>query len=500
MYPEFKGDVQARFQSSEKEILRDLLAVIQATQLKPVKLTKSGVPPKPLWGALNQRLVWKDPTSILYDWEEVDQVRFVYLLAVELDLVRPDPGFWLELAPGADQLFLADPVRRAHLIKRAFFTLEGWDERCDARDEQGHRYNFGRAFRRDFIHHETALREHAWAALAELPKGWTETTHLAKVLSDEVPDLLLSEVCEPAKLDSDGVDSEKLRFVNFWLTLLARFGWTYIARAPGDDASKRLCRLTPLGSAVVRGTRFTEKRTKPLTIDESFIVRVPSDGGDVTDCYVTSRLGVKQKTRSDQWLGVYQLTRSSLTRAADAGVDIESHLGWLDSRLSTGAPAPLNDLFEQVSAPRRQVRIVQNVAAVELAAPTKGALSAFSKRGISVHNNIAIAAGAQRNDLFEAAGCEPDEAFFYPAMEPLAAWSSGPTLRFHYSALPLQHRDLLEILESEGDPPSLTFTPANLADLKSRGWTMETLAKALRGFTQKKLPPKIRGLFEEVLR
>ncbi len=499
MYPEFKGDVQARFQSSEREILRDLFAVIQATQLKPVKLTKSGIPPKPLWGALNQRLVWKDPSSILYDWEEVDQVRFVYLLAVELDLVRPDSDYWLELAPGADQLFLADPVRRAHLIKRAFFALEGWDERCDARDEQGHRYNFGRAFRRDFIHHETELRECAWQTLAELPKGWTETTHLAKALSDNVPDLLLSEVCEPAQLDDESVDTEKLRFVNFWLTLLARFGWTDIARAPGDDASKRLCRLTPLGSAVVRGTKFTEKRTKPLTVDESFIVRIPSDGGDVTDCYVMSRLGVKQKTRSDQWLGVYQLTRSSLTRAADSGVDIDAHLGWLDSRLTDGTPGPLSDLFDLVSQPRQQVRIIQNVAAVEFPAPTKSTMAAFSKRGISVHDNLAVAAGAERSALFAAAGTEPEEAFSYPALEPLAAWGSGPTLQFYYSALPLQHRALLDTLTIEGDPPTVTFTPAKLADLKSRGWTMETLAEALQGFTQKKLPPKIRGLFEEVL-
>ena len=89
-----RGTPSSTFPAAEQEIRHDLYAVIEAVELKPVRLTKSGIPPKPLWNALNQRLIWKDPQAVLYDWEEVDQVRFTYLLARGLDLIRPDADGW----------------------------------------------------------------------------------------------------------------------------------------------------------------------------------------------------------------------------------------------------------------------------------------------------------------------------------------------------------------------------------------------------------------------
>jgi hypothetical protein len=147
--PAYDGPVEAPLRSSPDEILRELIGVIEAAQDKSIKLTKSGIPPKPLWAAVNDRLIWQDPKSVLYDWDEVDQIRFVYSLAARLLLVQPDGERELTVGPGADAFFFAAPSRRAQMLLNAYVDVVDWDERCDARNDQGHRYNFGQTFRRD---------------------------------------------------------------------------------------------------------------------------------------------------------------------------------------------------------------------------------------------------------------------------------------------------------------------------------------------------------------
>ena len=497
MYPTFDGKVQARFQASDQEILQDLMAVLEAVQLKPVRLTKSGIPPKPLWGALNQRLVWRDPTSILHDWEEVDQVRFVYRIASNLDLVRPDSEGWLQIGPGADQFFLSSPVERAAMLRLAHHAIEDWDERCDARDEEGHRYNFGQAYRRDFVHDIFDLRDAAWSCVNLVPEGWVETTFLAKKLSDEIPDLLLSEVCEPAPLDDNGVDPEILRFVNYWLTLYARFGWADIARAPGDDANQRLCRLTPLGLQLIHGKSWTETDEKPVAIDQSLLLTIAADGGQVTDRYVASRLGAKLKTKDDEVLGLFQLSHDSLTAAAQSGADLESQIAWLAARTESPLPERLKALVGQVQAGCGQVRIIQNVVAVELDPNATEQSKGLQGEGFLLSDTLAVAAGRRVPSLLATAGGDPAEGFRYPTEEPLAVWKAGTTLRLEYSALPLQQRMLLLRLGVEGDPLSVTLTAELLAELKGEGWTADSLSFALTSLTQKKLPGKLKDLFNE---
>ena len=495
MYPTFDGKVQARFQASDQEILQDLIAVIDAVQLKPVRLTKSGIPPKPLWGALNQRLVWRDPTSILHDWEEVDQVRFVYRLASNLDLVRPDGEGWLEIGPGADQFFLSSPVERARMLVAAHHAIEDWDERCDARDEEGHRYNFGQAFRRDFVHDVFALRAAAWECVQLIPAGWVETNNLAKKLSDEIPDLLLSEVCEPAPLDDEGVDPEKLRFINYWLTLCARFGWADIARAPGDDANQRLCRWTPLGLELIYGKAWKAPEATPITIDESLLVTITREGSQVTDRYVADRLGSKVKNKAEDILAVFQLSPSTIADAAENGADLASEMAWLALRTESPLPAALTDLTRGILSERADVKVVQNVTVLELDADDARSLEAGS---FFRSTNLVAASGRSVPVLLAAVGGDPVEGFSYPPEEPLAVWKAGTTLQLVYSALPLQQRALLDRLGMEGDPPKITLTTSLLAELRKEGWTSQGLNVAFRGLTHKKLPGRLKPLFDEV--
>lgn len=494
MYPTYDGPVQARFTATEEEILRDLYSVIEAVRLKPVRLTKSGIPPKPLWNALNQRLVWKDPQSILFDWEEVDQVRFVYLLARGLDLVRPDDQGWVRVGAGADQFFHAPPRLRAWMILRSYFAIDDWDERCDARNQEGHRYNFGRAHRRDFLWDFEDLRLAVWSSLGQVGDGWTESSHLARTLTEQHPDLLLSEVCSPATLDDNGIDPEILRFINFWLALIGRFGLADLGRAEGDEATHRLFRLTTLGRRVVRGTPPSGRRRggKPITIDQGLTYRVLSDGGLVADVYVGSRLGTKARSSGDKLLAAFSITRASIESAAREGVDLRRALAWIDNRCDGGAPAALRDLIGEVASPRSKVTIIENVVALE-DGPTKK----LEKQGFPAAGTLNFAAGSEAERLYAAVGGFPEEFFDYPSAEPLASWKSGGgALQLSYPVLPFMQRALLVRLGFSPEQQRVEFNHDTVAMLVADGWSAQALQDALLPLTLKKLPGKLFETFK----
>src|SRR5699024_7592593 len=162
------------------EILRDLVSVVEAALGRAFRLTKGGLPPKPLWSAINDRLLWQDPASILDDWDEVDQIRFIYSLAMQLDLIQVDMDRHIFLGVGADRFFFASPTRRAAMLMRAWLQIVDWDERCDARNEYGHRYHFGQTFRRDFTISTTDLRTEVLNALRGEKEGvWFRAQELA---------------------------------------------------------------------------------------------------------------------------------------------------------------------------------------------------------------------------------------------------------------------------------------------------------------------------------
>ncbi len=54
----YKGELEGILRGDPDEILRELVGVVDAARDKAVKLTKAGIPPKPLWSAINERLLW----------------------------------------------------------------------------------------------------------------------------------------------------------------------------------------------------------------------------------------------------------------------------------------------------------------------------------------------------------------------------------------------------------------------------------------------------------
>lgn len=495
----FDGEVEAPFASSDIEILNDLLAVVDAVEQKPVRLTKSGIPPKPLWAAINQRLIWSDPTNKLYDWEEVDQVRFLYLMAMRLDLIRSNEEGWLHSAPGADQFFMAHPLQRAEMILSAYFRIWDWDERCDARNDQGHRYNFGRAFRRDFVHDVVTLRAEAFNRFQVLPRQWVRTAALAKSLSEDCPTLLISEVCELPALNDEGIDLEKLRFVNYWLTLLARFGWADIARAPGDDPSQRLCRLTELGEALIKELPYEELVQASLTIDSELQIQVFKQDSTPCEQYVACRLSEGLREGSEELIGVFPVTHDSISRAAANGVDLEKALHWLAKRCREDIPEALIETVNMVLKARSSIRILQNVLAVEIFDQEASVIKDLESAGFDCTDGLAMATGPSTPRLFRALGGEPAEGFDYPPEEPFGRWTRGPEIQLFYEELPLVHRGLLELVGLEGDPLKLKFTPEKLSLLREKGWDFGALRHALVSLTHRQIPAKVEKQFREIL-
>jgi hypothetical protein len=480
----YEGEVEAVFEAAERELLEDLFAVVEAVNLKPVRLTKSGIPPKPLWAAINQRLVWKDPPSVLHDWDEVDQVRLAYSLSMQLDLIRPNGELWLETGPGADGFFTVSPARRARLVRRAYLAVLDWDERCDARNQEGSRHNFGRAYRRDFVHDVVAMREVLLGGLARFPvRGWVRLQALAWQLSEEVPDLLLSEVCPPAEVDEEGLDPEKLRFLSYWFTLLGRFGWVDMAQMVGEPAkSGRLCRLTPLGAALVHGVPYTAPAEPPLGVGVDGRFTLPSRPS-VAARYVVRALGrVVSGGRSRR--STYQLDPGSLGDAVARGCDLARLRAWLLERAEP-LPSEVAGWLEAALGPPAAVRLVASAAAVEVDPADTERVRALEQAGFRVVEGLAVADHLALPALYEAVGGEPFEGFDYPPDEPLGMWKSGPTFHLFYSELPLQHRELLVALEPEGDPPALRFTREKLARLAERGWTLDGLVQALTTLAEK---------------
>src|SRR5699024_4546143 len=110
---------------------------------------------------------------------------------------------------GADRFFFASPTRRASMLLRAWMEIENWDERCDARNEYGHRYHFGQTFRRDFTVVAPELRGEVIAALrGEQPGKWFRATDLAFRLNHQAPNLLVADGDAPELPPEDHPDEE----------------------------------------------------------------------------------------------------------------------------------------------------------------------------------------------------------------------------------------------------------------------------------------------------
>jgi hypothetical protein len=496
-FPVYKGKVEAEYVVSEIEILSDLFAAVVAVSLKPVNLTKSGIPPKPFWNALNQRLKWPDPSDILYDWEEIDQVRLIYLLAAELDLVRPDEGGWLEPGPGGDQFFFADNFEQAGLLLRAYLNVFGWDERCDARNRSGNRYNFGKAYRRDFIFDVQDMRKALWENTLSFTNKWSNTTLMARKTSLESPALLLSEVSPDAVCDETGLDKEKQRLVDFWLTMLSRFGWADMARGVVDGQPVRLCRLNALGLALVTGRSSRKAGRSSLLLGEEMTQPLTSEG-PIGLRYLALRLGQIQPTKAFN-NGKINLNITHLKKATSKGFDGERACQWLVDNVEGKGKETLMDWQENLAAERGPFRLLHNSVALEFTDNIKPYQKRLKAAEISLSDRFAVASGERVPALLRAVSGEPEEGFDYSPDEPLAVLLEGPVLQMYYEALPIMHRDLLSILEMTGDPPSALLDKGRLNDLKKVGWNAEGLCQAITQLTGQPVPSGISAQFSDVL-
>lgn len=501
----YDGKTEGVLPGSDHEILRELIAVIDATRDRNIRLTKSGIPPKPLWSAVNDRLLWQDPKSILYDWDEVDQVRFIYSLAEELVLIHEDEERLLDVGPGADPFFLATPTRRAELLLRAYMGIVQWDERCDARNNQGHRHNFGQTFRRDFKRDAYDVREALLGGLSNAPVGtWVRAEQLAVVVTEIDSKILISEDDDAPVVAEGEPDPEILRLVEYWVFLAARFGWVDLARTPEksmDVGGDRLFRLTPLGHVLLNGDigEVEAREREELDSARPFVVQPNNDivfyrrESDVGDEYILRRLAEDlDVTDWDEPTATYHVTPASLARATSSGLDVPIIRRRILDRCSKNTPATFAAMLEDVERRQGKLQIHRGVTAVELDEPSDTTLAAIDGAGFERVEHLVLVPWRLWPTFCRVLGDEaPDEGFDYPTEEPLATFK-GDRLILEYAARPLAARELLDLLDFDENDSALV-DPSVLAELAQHGWTPRAVAEALSPLTDGKLPKRLKS-------
>lgn len=488
--PAYTGVVEAPLRSNPDEILQELIGVIEAAQEKSIKLTKSGIPPKPLWSAVNDRLIWQDPKAILYDWDEVDQIRFVYSVAARLLLVQPDGQRELGVGPGADAFFFCARSRRSQMLMDAYVDVVDWDERCDARNEQGHRYNFGQTFRRDFLRDPDAVRRAMLAALEMAPVGeWVRAEELAVVVSKADPSVLISEDDEAPEIPDGEADDEILRLAEYWVLLAARFGWVDLARTPPESdeiGGHRLFRVTELGEQLLAGkiddeTEESEQLdTTPFVVQPNNEVVFYRSEGDFGDEYLLRRIAANAEMPGWQDPVVtYRVSPDSVRRALETGLDVAVLEERLLARSKTDVPTTFRAQIEDARRRLGKVVLSQGLTAVEINAAPKKARTKLKKQGFSVFGDVAIVPWRRWAAFSEVLGEEVTEGFRYPSDEPLAEFSKR-TLKLHWPVLPMLARDFLLAAGVTGDPPEVELTDAKLGELAAAGWTAACIIETLQ--------------------
>lgn len=493
----YEGEVESVLRANPNELLQELMGVIEAALEKSIRLTKSGIPPKPLWSAVNERLLWQDPKAILYDWDEVDQIRFAYSLAERLHLVQADAERLLTVGPGADTFYLAAPSRRAHMLRQAYLDVMDWDERCDARNEQGHRYNFGQTFRRDFLRDPLAVRTTLLEALSHAEQDvWVSATTLAALVGGMDASLLISEDDEAPDIIDGEADPEVLRLCEYWIVLAARFGWVDLGRTPPSadgDVGERVFRLTELGARM--GGEIDDANEEsdvldvlPFVIQPNHEVVFYRHEGDIADEYLLRRITANSEmTPWEEPTASYRVSPDSLRRALDAGLDLSVLEDRLLARSKADVPATFRALMDDARRRQGKVVLTQGLTAVELEKPTKSMLNKLKKGGFSVFGSVAIVPWRRWSTFTEIIGHNVTEGFRYPPEEPLAEFKKR-TLKLEWPTLPMMARDFLDAAGVSGDPPEVTLDDAALGELAALGWTGTAIVFATRPLTGDEVP------------
>lgn len=496
----YDGPIEGILRTDDYEVLRDLMAVVEATQEKNVRLTKSGIPPKPLWSSINSRLLWADPKSILQDWDEVDQVRFIYYVAENLHLLQADVERNVAVGPGADRFFLASPSRRAAMLMRAYINVDKWDERCDARNQHGHRLHFGQTFRRDFFMPIPAVRRIVADTMGALePDQWYTAEALATAVTQRESAILISVDDDPPELEDEGADAEIKRFVVYWLYQAARFGWVDLARTPEesiDDVGERLFQLSDLGQRLLgdgellRDDEYAFEKIKPFRIHADGTVTFQRAEGDAGDEYMLRRIADPEHYPSwDVDEASYLVTEESLEKAAREGIAYDGLRRRILERVSDKIPPQFQKKIDAVFHQEADAAIVRGLTVLEL-----DGLDELGKKdrariealGVAVIGQRAIVPWDRYDELVRLLGFEPEEGFRYPTEEPLARVRKD-LVHLEWPVLPLASRDLLEALGVGGEPLQAPLNEVLIHRLGD-GWTAASVAEALRGLSQDKLP------------
>lgn len=493
----FQGAVESVLVSSDEEILRDLVAVVEATLDRAFRLTKGGLPPKPLWSAINDRLLWQDPRSILDDWDEVDQIRFIYSLALRLGVLQRDMERNLFVGVGADRFFFATPTRRAAMLLRAWLEVEDWDERCDARNEYGHRHHFGQTFRRDFALTASELRMAVVHSLREQRSGeWFRAEDFATKLTHEAPSLLLADDDAPDLPPDEGPDAEYARFVDYWLYQAARFGWVNLARIADDEShlGDRVFSITPLFERLIRAgaDHFLDeeddawrarKPFMPVPTGEFVLYR---DQADIGDEYLLRRLADPETLPTwDDQVATFTVTPESLQRAARTLINLdaveERLLGRCQQEIAPNVRVMLEDHLGTVSASK----LTLGVTAVEFPSDDCEAAELARDARFTVVGGVALVPWDRWEEYVRIFG-EPSEGFEYPTEEPLAHVHKA-ALELVWPVMPMAGRDLLERLGVSGTPLSAPLTEGIVGTLVP-DWTPKAVAESLRVLADDNLP------------
>lgn len=496
----YKGPIEGVLRTDDYEVLRDLMAVVEATQEKNVRLTKSGIPPKPLWSSINARLLWADPKSILQDWDEVDQVRFIYYVAESLHLLQADVDRNVAVGPGADRFFLASPSRRAAMLMRAYIGVEKWDERCDARNQHGHRLHFGQTFRRDFAMTVPNVRRVVINAMGGLDdEKWYSADELAKIVTKEESTILISVDDDPPELEGDGPDEEIKRFIVYWLYQAARFGWVDLARTPEesiDDVSERLFQLSELGrrllgdGELLRDDEYDFEKTKPFAIKGRGVIVYDRDGGDPGDEYLLRRLAdPEQYPKWDAESAEYLVTEESLAKASNEGIAFDGVKRRILDRVTGKIPPAFQQMIDSVFGNESDAVIVRGLTVLELEGLSelnKKDTAKIESLGVLIIDNCAVVPWDRFDELRRLLGFEPNEGFRYPTEEPLARVRKD-LVHLEWPVLPLASRDLLVALGIKGNPLQAPLNEAMIETL-DEGWTPRSVAESLRVLSHDKLP------------
>lgn len=491
----YDGPLEGRLESDGHEVLRDLMAVVDAARLKSVRLTKSGIPPKPLWSTLNDGLLWSDPKEIMHDWDEVDQVRLIYYLALKLGVIQVDVDRNILVGAGADRFFFASPTRRAAEVMRAYVEVEDWDERCDARNEFGHRMHFGQTFRRDFVLPSSEVREAVIDTLHSFEVGpWFLAEDLATRLTHEVPNMLMAEDDSLPDLPDEGANEEILRYTDYWLFLAARFGWVNLARTPGDieNTGKRVFQLTEL-AARLRGDQapvdedLSERLgARPYVIQPNNDVVFYREEADAADEFILRRIAdIESLPPWDEPVVTYSVTLDSLQAAREELVSSASIRELVLARAKQDVPSTFSRMVEDVFGDDPVVELELGLTIVEF--PSDELAREMQDEGFETFGRYVVVPWNMWYDFSCLLGGEPPEGFEYPADEPLAR-ISRERLRMEWPVLPLAGRELLAALQVTGDPPEAALNQP-VIDRLGEGWTLRSVAEGLKLLTDGDLPP-----------